>query len=96
MIREMWEEGWAGRSLLFFFALFLVLTPIFIWSVVEESSRWDAFKREHDCRVVGRMSGDVITTVGPNLGGGGGVSVGVGSTPSKTGWQCDDGVTYWR
>lgn len=40
------------------------------------------------------MSGSTFNTVG--VGSNGGVSVGIGSTPDKTGYQCNDGVTYWR
>jgi len=58
--------------------------------------QWEAFKREHSCQVVGYMTGDIFTTVGPAIGSNGGVAVGIGSTPSKTGWKCDDGMTYWR
>lgn len=55
-----------------------------------EGKKWDRFVVDHHCKVVGRLSGDLV----PVFGGDG--KVGVGATPDKTGWQCDDGVTYWR
>jgi hypothetical protein len=59
-----------------------------------ESREWDTFKAAHECRVVGKMSGSVTTGVGvaPN----GQIATVIGSTPGKTGWLCNDGVTYWR
>jgi hypothetical protein len=63
---------------------------------MEEFKHWKAFSEQHHCKVVGRMSGDTVTTVAPIIGGNGGIAVGVSSTPSKTGYLCDDGVTYWR
>lgn len=60
----------------------------------EEADAWDTFKSEHNCRDAGVMRGDVVTAVG--VGANGQVAVGVGATPDKTGWQCDDGKTYWR
>lgn len=93
MVKDMWEDGWL---ILLLFVLMLLALPATVWVAYEESQRWDEFKVANNCRVVGKMSGDTFTTVGPNLGGSGGVSIGIGSTPGKTGWQCDDGMTYWR
>lgn len=55
---------------------------------------WKAFSAEHHCRVVGKMSGDVV--VGTGLTANGQVTTTVGFTGDKTGYICDDGVTYWR
>jgi len=94
MIREMWEGGWAGRSLLAIFASIIPLISLIIWAGLQSDRAWALFKIEHNCRIVGKMSGDVITSFGPVTGGG--VAMSVGATPGKTGWQCDDGMTYWR
>lgn len=64
--------------------------------LANEERRWQEFKAAHECKVVGRMSGDVTTTVAPIIGGNGGVAFGVSVSPDKTGWQCNDGITYWR
>jgi hypothetical protein len=61
---------------------------------VAESMRWQKFSAEHSCHKVGTMSGDTFTTVG--VGVDGKPTVSFGSTPDKTGWLCDDGMTYWK
>lgn len=92
MIRDLWEDG-IGRCLLIGIPLLLAFV---VWAAIEDGRQWDAFRQAHNCRIVGKMRGDMVTTVAPIIGGNGGVAVGVSSTPDKTGWQCDDGVTYWR
>lgn len=46
---------------------------------------WEAFRTEHNCKAVNQIKGDLIST-----------SNGFAVTPDKTGWLCDDGVTYYR
>lgn len=78
-------------------SLFLVVLIAFcIAGSIQEGKEWAAFSTAHNCKVVGRMTGNTYTTVAPIIGGNGGVAVGVASTPAKTGYSCDDGVTYWR
>lgn len=81
--------GGIGLTLVGFVALAAVVA-------VHEGERWQAFAAEHHCKVVGRMSDSLATTVGPVVGGQGGMAVGVTVVPGKTGYACDDGVTYWR
>jgi hypothetical protein len=64
------------------------------WLLVADANRWAEFSTMHHCRITAHMSGDVFTTVGATSNGG--IAVGVGSTADKTGYLCDDGVTYWR
>lgn len=93
MIRDMWEDGWFGRSILLGIPALFVLM---VFLIVVDANQWEEFRTKHNCKKVGHMRGDVFTTVGPSIGGQGGVAIGVGSTPDKTGWLCDDGMTYWR
>lgn len=83
-----------------FFLLFVIvaLFPVLVVSSCQEAREWERFKVAHNCKVVGKMDGSVGTTVGPTFGANGKVGTGVGITsiPGKTGWQCDDGVTYWK
>lgn len=72
--------------------------PALIYLAVAEANAWAEFSEEHECQVVGRMSGSVNTGTGVGV-----TTTGeVGSvftttyTPSKTGYLCNDGVTYWR
>ena len=64
----------------------------------EDSKTWAAFAAAHNCKVVGRMSGDVQTAVGYGMTANGqsGTIIATTVAPEKTGYRCDDGVTYWR
>lgn len=65
---------------------------------IEEGRRWDVFKTEHNCKVVQHVRGDVVvgTGVGVMPNGQFGMVTTTSTTPDKTAWACDDGVTYWR
>lgn len=75
-----------------------VVVSVEIFALIQEHDAWRMFSEEHSCKVVGKMSGDTATTTGfgmmPN--GNFGVLFGRTRTPDKTGYLCDDGVTYWR
>lgn len=70
------------------------LTAWCVWLVHESDRQWQEFKREHRCKAVTKMQGEVFNTVAFDAKGN--VVVGLGSAPDKTGWLCDDGVTYYR
>jgi len=79
------------------FALPVAFVAFIVWVwvlVTAEAKEWDAFKVAHACRVVAKVDGSVFNTfsVSPK----GQMVIGVGSTPDKTGWLCDDGVTYYK
>lgn len=65
-----------------------------IYAIVKDSQEWEAFKSAHSCKVVAKVKGETFNTVGTDFKGN--VTVGVASTTDKTGWLCDDGVTYYR
>lgn len=60
----------------------------------QESAEWETFKIDHACKVVAKVQGSVYNTVG--VGPKGSPNVGIAVAPGKTGWLCDDGVTYYR
>lgn len=73
------------------FVLAIVLAG---YLAVKDGERWQEFSETHDCKKVGETSGS--TSIGYGIaanGQGGMVST---YTPGKTGWACNDGVTYWR
>lgn len=72
----------------------VVLVVIMFALALHESSEWEKFKVEHKCRVVAKIDGEVFNTFGVDSNGM--PTVGIGSTSSKTGWLCDDGVTYYK
>lgn len=77
-------------------AVVIALFVLWGFAINAEHKQWQLFADEHSCKVTGHMTGDTVTTVAPIVGGNGGVAVGISSTPSKTAYLCDDGVTYWR
>jgi hypothetical protein len=74
------------------------LIALFTRAIVTEQREWDVFRVVHHCRVVGRESSSISTGVGPVLGNNnsGGVAIITTVNPSKTGYLCDDNITYWR
>lgn len=62
--------------------------------IYKESQKWENFKQEYHCKIVSEMSSDM--TLGVGSSGNGGMSVVVVPIPGKTGWLCDDGITYFR
>ena len=98
LIKEMWNDGWPGRLELAFLIFLVLLIPVMIYGAVKEQEQWDAFAAANACKKVGEMSGSTQTGVGFGVTANGqiGTVVTTTSTPRKTGWLCDDGVTYWR
>lgn len=93
------RNGLSGFAIAVGFALLstVVLGPL-IYLLVQEQAEWNAFAAEHECKVVGRASGDVATSTGLVINQSGQVSTvtTVGVAADKTGYLCNDGVTYWR
>lgn len=70
-----------------FFAVF-ALFAIGVWALVVDARDWEAFKVAHECKIVGKMHGEMINTFDAKG------NIGIGFTSGKTGWACNDGVTY--
>jgi hypothetical protein len=66
------------------------LLVVGVWALVVDVRDWEAFKASHECRIVGKMHGEMINTFDTKG------NIGIGFTSGKTGWSCNDGVTYWR
>lgn len=84
-------------ALLFVLAT-VVLCVVVVRKSIDRRAAWEAFKVEHRCKITDKMAGDVDVNVGLALNTSGELSqvVTVDDTPAKTGWLCDDGVTYWK
>lgn len=97
-ITDMWDDGWAGRILLILMLFIIALIPIAIYGSIKEAEQWEAFRVEHNCKIVGKERGHTSTGIAPIVGrsGNGGVGIVITTEPDKTGWACDDGITYWR
>jgi ATP-dependent phosphoenolpyruvate carboxykinase len=77
----------------FFSALALLLIVLFVLAY-QQSQEWKQFKQDHHCRIVGKMDGDVVVGFGTSSSGS--MVTTVSTTDDKTGWLCDDGITYWK
>lgn len=60
-----------------------------VWAAGEEQKEWDAWARQHHCRLVSTADGTVVSVFG-------GKSVSFGYVPGKDGYACDDGVVHYR
>ncbi len=69
-IRDMWDDGWAGRLILLMLLLFCVaIVPLTIWAIVVEHNRC--------AEMGGRMISKTTNGVGPAVGGNGQVGVAI-------------------
>ena len=94
MFLDVWSDGWVGKLIVSFFLCAILAMPFLCWGAVLEVQRWEEFKIEHECKIVGKKNGQ--TFVGTGIGANGSVTTTIGGTSSQTGWLCNDGVTYWR
>lgn len=77
----------------FFSGLALLLVILFV-AVYQQGQEWQQFKQEHHCKIVAKMDGDVVVGFGTSSSGS--MVTTVSTTDDKTGWLCDDGITYWK
>lgn len=63
-------------------------------AAVSEHNEWVKFYSDHNCHKIAEIDGDVFNTIG--MSGNGQMTVGIGSTPKKIGYLCNDGITYYR
>ena len=98
ILRDMWNDGFTGKLIALLLVLCMAVFLLLPWAILEEQRRWTEFKVTHNCKVVGKMRGSTNAGVGVGLTGSGniGTVVTTTSSPSMTGWLCDDGITYWR
>jgi len=67
-------------------------------SIAADQARWKAFAAAHNCKVIGHISPSVQSGVGfgVTVNGTPGIVTTTSTTAGKTGYLCDDGITYWR
>jgi hypothetical protein len=85
--------------LLITLSLLAVIVITSLLTDADDNEKWETFKRTHSCKVIVRISGDTQLGIGYGIAVNGQQMVIVltpNTTPDKTGWICDDGVTYWR
>ena len=86
------------QLLLLLIVVFVAFLALLIRVNDVEENKWAAFAHEHDCKVVGRISSNTSTGLGVGMMQNGqfGTMLTTVTTPAKTGYACNDGVTYWR
>lgn len=72
-----------------FIILLALLAGAFYIAHVEQRS-WDEFSVNHDCKIVSKESASTAFSTSTD----GNMTTVV--IPGKTGWACNDGVTYFR
>lgn len=70
--------------------LCIVILGFSVWAIEADNANFRAFAKEHNCKVVGKVKGGIATGIGSN----GTLTTFV--EDDKTGYACDDGITYWR
>jgi hypothetical protein len=65
-----------------------------IYLAYQDHKAWEQFRVDHNCYVVAKISGS--TGLGNTITGNGNVGITTITVPGKTGWLCDDGITYYR
>lgn len=70
------------------------VVALVLWASYSDWKRWEAFKAEHACKVVGHMKGQCRSGYGFTSSGKG-VST-FECDNDRVEWLCDDGVRYWR
>ena len=94
MFTEFWDDGILGKIITVSAFSLIPLLVAAIYFTIQESKAWDVFQAAHHCRIVGEVSGSTFVTAG--IGANRQITTGIGTTSGKTGYACDDGVTYWR
>ena len=77
------------KDILIYLAVALLIV-VCLWGAALSEQRWRDFSDQHNCVVVGKTNGDVSfgsTSDGKTI---------TTFNPGKTGYKCDDGITYWR
>lgn len=79
-------------------AVLLGLVGLLVWAVIREDRQWEEFKAAHNCKKVSFVKGQPQAGYGygTTTNGQAGQGVIITQQPDRTGWLCDDGVTYYR
>lgn len=57
---------------------------------IKSAEDWEKFSQQHHCRLVSHRDAQIIS--GSDSSG----NFTTSTIPAQNGYQCDDGVTYWR
>lgn len=74
--------------------IIISLSIYFAYAIYQDDRDWEQFKKQHHCTVTSYEQGSINTGLG--LTASGHVGTITTSTPDKTGYLCDDRITYYR
>lgn len=72
----------------------LAILALVVRADMKNSQDWEAFKAANNCRITSQIDGEILPSVG--IGSNGQTVYSVTTTPSKTAWTCNDGITYYK
>lgn len=92
------QRGYVTAIEVILLSVLVLGVPLLIWAGVQGAREWRQFAQEHNCKVVAEVAPSTGTGISTTIGPNGHVGIGptVVSIPGKTGYLCDDGITYWR
>jgi hypothetical protein len=98
IIKGIWGYDWLELLLIIMMALIVVMIVMRLSMNIDDNKKWETFKRIHSCKVVCHISSGTQPGICYGTAANGQtITVFMSSiTSDRTGWICDDGVTYWR
>lgn len=86
----MFDGLWAAFVILG--VIFLIILGAYLF--IKDERDWENFKTQHHCKVTAHIEGSLSNGIG--ISSSGKPVMTVNNEPDKTGWLCDDGITYFR
>lgn len=87
----LWEDY---KELIIGVAVIVAILAVSFYFFYQDEKAWQQFAATHDCKVVGKVSSS--TAPGGGFDSKGNYLPTTITIPAKTGYLCNDGVTYWR
>lgn len=86
-----WLENHIKITISSIVIIFILIISISIILINRENNEWEIFKISHNCKIISKEKGS--TSIGISSDGKSTTTIVI---PDKTGWLCDDGITYIR
>jgi hypothetical protein len=84
------QRGYSDGGTVLISIVLVVLLAVMAVAMIADNKEWAKFSAAHKCKKVAEVRGEAFNTI--NSSG----SIGIGFTSDKTGYLCDDGITYFR
>jgi len=97
VVTALWKQDWIGRLVVFVNFVALVAVPVVIALKVYSDTEWQVFAEENGCQKMNVETADFQFDAAMKVPDNHPLELHSSmSTPHKTGWQCNNGMTYWR